>query len=468
MLFNSWTFLIFLSVVFFAYYLKIFRKVQVSILIIASLFFYSFEDPKLLLLLLSSAFINTYLSYIITYGSVTHKKFIATAGVSLNLLILCFFKYGVLLSEMVSQVSPWEFVLKLPLPIGISFFTFEGISLLIDVYSEKYHKREESVPASFKDHIKNTLFFISFFPHLVSGPILKAHEFLPQIKTKRFADIEWEFAIKKIVVGYFLKIVIADNLNDFTWYLGRTFFVGKSTITLITLLWGYSIQIFADFAGYSLIAIGLAALFGYRFPENFNFPYIATSFSEFWKRWHISLSSFLREYLYIPLGGNRRGAIRTHANLMATMVLGGLWHGSSLRFAAWGFFHGTLLVVERMINYKWRSNHLFIKKVFTGVIVFNLVSISWIFFKLTEINFVIEYFRQIINNVYVENDTGLIINITLYSLPVILYHLNYLLARNMSFYYPTLRKFEYVYYGFLVWMIVLNTGPSNSFIYFQF
>ncbi len=316
MLFNSSVFLLLLAVTFFFYYQKWLLKYQVLILIFSSLIFYAYNNPALLILLLFSAGINVTSSYYVAYGNPANRKVIATAGVVFNLLVLAFFKYSPLMARSLfaANSSIGEFLLTIPLPIGISFYTFEGISLLVDVYKEKRGENESLANISFKEHAQRTLFFISFFPHLVSGPILKAHDFLPQIKTKLFKDIDWAKCFKQLVLGYFLKMVVADNLKDYTFNIAFPYFEAYSAITLLTLLVGYSCQIFADFAGYSLIAIGLAQLFGYSLINNFNFPYISSSFQEFWKRWHISLSSFLMEYLYFPLGGNRKGKFRTYLN----------------------------------------------------------------------------------------------------------------------------------------------------------
>jgi len=331
MLFNSFAFLALLVMTWIAYYSVPSARIQIPILILASLVFYSYNQPILVFLLLFSVGINIVSSYYVTYGNVKHRKVFAIGGVVLNLGILAFFKYSPLFARTFFKGtnSIGEFLITIPLPIGISFFTFQGISLVVDVFREKYFKSREVVPVSFVEHAQRVMFFKSFFPQLISGPIVKAHEFLPQIGVKRIRDVQWERCFKSLVLGYFLKMVVADNLKDYTFWIAYPYFETKSTLTLLVMLFGYSCQIFADFAGYSLIAIGLARLFGYDFKDNFNFPYLSTSFKEFWKRWHISLSSFLMEYLYIPLGGNRKGRVRTYINLMITMILGGLWHGAA-------------------------------------------------------------------------------------------------------------------------------------------
>ena len=266
MLFNSFIFIGLLLVTFILYYLPIFNRLQIPVLIISSLIFYSYKQPILVLLLLLSVSINIISSYFVVYGAKRYKKLFAICGVVLNLSILIFFKYSPLFAKtfFYESSSFGDFLLTIPLPIGISFFTFQGISLVVDVYREKYFDNRDIVPKSFFDHSKRVLFFKGFFPQLISGPIVKAHDFMPQIKTKYFSEINWESAFKSLITGYFLKMVVADNLKDFTYWIVFPYFQNQSTLTLISMLFGYSCQIFADFAGYSLIAIGLAKLFGYN------------------------------------------------------------------------------------------------------------------------------------------------------------------------------------------------------------
>ncbi|MGG9972095.1 MBOAT family O-acyltransferase [Ferruginibacter sp. SUN002] len=358
-----------------------------------------------------------------------------------------------------------QFLINIPLPIGISFFTFEGISLVVDVFKEKYFEKKDALSKSIVTHGQRTLLFISFFPHLIAGPILKAHDFLPQITEKKIKAIQWETAFRNILLGYFLKLVVADNLKDFTYWMDFPYFQSRSSVTLIFLLIAYSCQIFADFAGYSLIAIGLAKLFGYNFNPNFSFPYISTSFSEFWRRWHISLSSFLKEYLYIPMGGNRKGKIRTYLHLMITMILGGLWHGAAWSYAIWGAFHGIFLAIERLLvdYFGTINNRLF--KVFKGFFVFACVTLIWLLFKLPNFSNVLGYLYCIKSNWYRGIDMDMIQFILLYSLPVFLYHFYYLLKPGYS---HVLKKYDHLVYGFLLFLIIFNSGSPGDFIYFQF
>ena len=353
MLFNSIEFVIFVILTSVFYYTTVLKPLQRIILIIASFVFYTSNQPVLLLLLLLSIAVNTITSYFVYRVKPTSKTLVAGLGVTSNLAILTFFKYSPLFGRTLFQDSSsvGEFLVSIPLPIGISFFTFQGITLLVDTLRTEEHLTTFNLPQkTFWEHALDTCLYIGFFPQLVAGPIVKAHDFIPQIVPKYFKDIDWTYCFQHLVTGYFFKMVVADNLKDFTFWISYPAFESLGSTTLLVMLYGYSMQIFADFAGYSLIAIGVAGLFGYRLPVNFNFPYIACSFSEFWQRWHISLSSFLKEYLYFPLGGNRKGRLRTYANLMIVMLLGGLWHGAAWSYMVWGGFHGLALAIERFFS----------------------------------------------------------------------------------------------------------------------
>lgn len=477
MLFTSQIFLVLLIFTFVLYYLPVLSRLQVYILIISSLIFYSYFQPALLILLLASILLNTVGSYFIFHGSSGYRKLILASCVAVNLLLLAFFKYSPLFSATFfgPESSIGMFLLTIPLPIGISFYTFEGISLLIDTirnndpeYKAKY---KFTVKKNFAGHFRDVSLFVSFFPHLISGPILKAHDFLPQIGSgKRFKNIDWEYCFKMLILGYFLKMCLADNLKEQTTYINYPNFLNVPSPVLIVMVFGFSMQIFSDFAGYSLIALGLAGLFGYTLNINFNFPYISRSFSEFWQRWHISLSSFLKEYLYFPLGGNRQGKVRTYVNLFIVMFLGGLWHGAAWSYAIWGTFHGLALAVERLfgdLGIKGKSTKIYsaLKMLF----VFVFVSFVWLLFKLPNVSYVGQYFVSI----YANKSIGLsvfwvrIIAYTfIYSLPVVFYHLYYLYKMNNQ--KNPFGKFEYLVYGVMLFMILTNSGVGGDFIYFQF
>jgi alginate O-acetyltransferase complex protein AlgI len=468
MLFNSWIFCIFVIITGFIYYLPFMKRFQLGILILASFIFYAFKHPEFLLLLIFSSLLNSIFSYIVISTNTKNRKLWAILGVVLNLVLLSFFKYGTLIySTFFSSINIGEWILAIPLPIGISFYTFQGISLLVDVFKNEKEVLSKNTNLNLFDYVRNTVFFISFFPHSVAGPIVKAHDFLPQIKPKYFNDIDWDHIFKTLVVGYFFKMVIADNLQNYTFFITYPYFLGKSTLTLIVMLFGYSCQIFADFAGYSLIALGIAAFFGYRLPTNFNFPYISQSFSEFWKRWHMSLSSWLKEYLYIPLGGNRKGKLLTYVNLMIVMFLGGLWHGAAWRFLVWGGAHGVALAGERFwYDYHGKpKNNSFWWQLIRIVFVFSVVSWAWLLFKLPELSQVVFYSKAILENIGMSADWERIGFIALYSMPVFLYHVWAFLKEKKV---VAALKAETFVYGLLLFLIIMNSGDANAFIYFQF
>ncbi len=367
MLFNSWEFLVLLAVTFALYYAPWSRgrhgkAWQVMIALVASVVFYGWEDPKLIGLLAISCVGNS----LATGRIILHKvagdeakvKHWTRLAVMMNLALLGVFKYLPFLAGMMPFLpAEWVVALKaIPLPIGISFYTFHGISMIVDVSRGEVTREGDALVSGgsksgrFAKGVRDIGFYLLFFPQLVAGPIVKAKEFWPQIAAKKFGDIPWKQVTRALIAGYFLKVFVADNLSEHTAYLatGRGVMAQGSPFNLVPLLYGYTFQIFADFAGYSLIAIGLAAMFGYRFPINFNFPYLSTSITEFWRRWHMSLSAWLRDYLYIPLGGNRKGPARTYVNLFLVMFLGGLWHGAEWKFALWGSLHGLLLALERL------------------------------------------------------------------------------------------------------------------------
>jgi len=405
------------------------------------------------------------------YGNQKNRKLIAVSGIVLNLAGLAFFKYSPLISQTLfsADSSVGHFLLKIPLPIGISFFTFEGISLVIDVWRDKKEDKTTTlVTPSLARHAQRTLFFISFFPHLIAGPILKAHDFYPQIAEKKFRNIAWESAFKTLITGYFLKMVVADNLKNFTFWIAYPYFEAYSTIDLCTMMFGYAVQMFADFAGYSLIAIGLAKLFGYNFQTNFYFPYISTSFKEFWSRWHISLSTFLMQYLYIPLGGNRKGKVRTYINLLLTMSIGGLWHGAAWNYALWGIFHGVLLAIERLVNDNIKTEVKLPKFVLVlkSFFVFTMFSAALLLFNLPDYKHIFKYFETMATNTTTQSTVKINMYILLYSLPVIIYHILYLYKDSKC--WQIVRKKEYVLYAIMLFFIITNSGTSGSFIYFQF
>ncbi|MFY7887373.1 MAG: MBOAT family O-acyltransferase [Spirosomataceae bacterium] len=463
MLFNSYPFVGFLLVTLFVYYLPLARRFQLLSLILASFYFYAFLKPILLVLLLASILFNTSVSWVLERNS--PKRWV-TLGVIFNLLLLCFFKYASLIAKTFIDESSSNdlssFILSIPLPIGISFYTFEGISLLVDSYRGKTSSTKVT-GKTFIEHLIETTHFVSFFPHLIAGPILKAHDFYPQIKTKYLKDIDWNSAFKNVVIGFFLKMVVADNLKEYTGYMSYPYFENLSSPTLIILMLGYSCQIFADFAGYSLIAIGIAKLFGYDLPTNFNYPYISQSFSEFWQRWHISLSTWLKEYLYIPLGGNRNGNNRTYLNLFLVMLLGGLWHGAGWNYAVWGMIHGVALGLERLLITSKEGATTWLKCLRVGM-VFLIVTIAWLFFKLPNFTQALLYIQKMGTNWHLPFIPGIReVYVLIFCMAVALYHLYYLWKGERQF-----PKLEMILLAIMLFFIMTNSGFQGDFIYFQF
>jgi alginate O-acetyltransferase complex protein AlgI len=357
----------------------------------------------------------------------------------------------------VTGVSVADFLLRLPLPIGISFFVFHNISLLVDLTRGDTKTQPD---------LTSVFLYVIFFPQLVSGPITRAQMFLPQIEKKRLSDVPLIEAAKWILTGYFFKLYVANNLNEMTAYMDFPLFETVRTQDKWLLVFLYSYQIYADFFGYTAIAIGLGLLFGYRLPVNFNLPYVSASFSEFWSRWHISLSSWLRTYLYIPLGGNRRGTARTYLNIMIVMGLGGLWHGAGLSYLAWGTMHGILLVLERAIfgnidlNPRWEA---IVRPARIGIVFF-CISMLWIFFKLPNLDHALAYLSGMFT-VNINPGQAKLFNslALLYSLPVIIQHL-----APRSLLETSRRRAEPYLYGLLTALMCVEAGPSTSFIYFQF
>jgi alginate O-acetyltransferase complex protein AlgI len=336
------------------------RAVRNAFLFLASLFFYWKTSGLFVLILVFSTVSDFYLGKLIHQaGRKGWKKFGVSMSVAVNLFLLSYFKYTYLFVdtvnrlfhldlEVVNHLALWSNHLTgshfdvsvILLPVGISFYTFQTISYTVDVYRGKVDPVR---------HILDFGFYVSFFPQLVAGPIVRASEFIPQLyKRYSLSMAEFGYALFMILKGLFKKMFIGDYiaLN----FVDRVFAnpTGFSGFENLAALFGYSLQVYVDFSGYTDIAIGVALLLGFRLPKNFNSPYKATSVGNFWKRWHISLSSWLKDYLYIPLGGNRKGRIMTDVNLMITMLLGGLWHGASWQFMVWGGLNGVGLVVYKL------------------------------------------------------------------------------------------------------------------------
>src|SRR5712671_1280577 len=379
MLFSTYTFLFqFLpaTVLAFAAARRHSPRAGIMVLAGASLFFYGAWRPVYLLLLVASIAVNFTLG--LRMEDPLRRRATGSLGVVLNLAVLCYFKYTNFIFDSLNVLTgaPLPFV-NIILPLGISFFTFQQIAYLVDVMRGARVER---------DIVSYTL-FVSFFPHLIAGPLVHHAEMIPQFKRGRSGRSALLAArgLAIFAAGLFKKVVIADNLAQFVTPVFAHLDAGGGVTTpwawLATL--AYSLQIYFDFSGYSDMAVGLALMFGIRLPVNFRSPYKATSIIEFWRRWHITLSRFLRDYLYIPLGGNRLGEQRRYQNLLVTMLLGGLWHGAAWNFVIWGGLHGIYLC----INHLWRAwrgdggQASMLAKGFCWAVTFFAVVIAWVFFR---------------------------------------------------------------------------------------
>lgn len=375
LLFNSSFFLFFFIAVLLIYPLIADRsKLRVWFLLLFSLYFYFKTSGIFILLLLATAFINYLLGSVIfrTQSKVGKRAWLMLSFIW-NLGTLGYYKYTNFFIETFNQIAGSSLpMIDIFLPVGISFFTFQTWSYTLDVFYGKLQPIR-----SFRDFA----FFVSFFPQLVAGPIVRASYFIPQIHKKLSLDEDTiARALILIFAGLIKKGVIADYIS--INFVDRVFdspmlFSGVENLIAV---YAYALQIYCDFSGYSDIAIGLAALLGFDLPINFNSPYKAATITDFWRRWHISLSTWLRDYLYIPLGGNRKGKTRQQMNLLATMLLGGLWHGASWNFVFWGGLHGVGLMFDKLwLSLKIANNR--IVKILSGIITFHFVCFSWIFFR---------------------------------------------------------------------------------------
>ncbi len=389
MLFNSFIFLVFLCVVLTGYYIARTRVLQNRFLLVASYFFYGWWDYRFLTLLLFSTTVDYFVARAISSsGHPERKKLLLSLSLASNLGCLGFFKYfGFFIDSAEQALAAVGFGADFPtlhiiLPVGISFYTFQTLSYTIDVY------RGQLKPT---DNFLDLALYVSFFPQLVAGPIERATHFLPQVLSPRKFDINQIVGgFFLIVIGFFKKLVIADRMSQIVDPAFSGIALPDDGISNWLFVYAFAFQVYGDFSGYSDIARGTAKLMGFELRMNFKAPYLSSNPSEFWRHWHISLSTWLRDYLYIPLGGNRDGEVATYRNLMLTMLLGGLWHGAGWPFVLWGAYQGILLAGHRLIESTQRSPRTQKSRAFLSgrpsaigktFLFFHLCCLGWLVFR---------------------------------------------------------------------------------------
>jgi alginate O-acetyltransferase complex protein AlgI len=383
MVFNSFSFILFflpISLLGFYYFSRKSRQWAAIWLIAASLFFYGSWDFRFIPILFTSILTNYYTCKRIISASAQYRKGWLAGAVAFNLLLLGFFKYANFFIVSVNDATANNIpLLNIILPIGISFFTFTQISLLVDAYHNKLQEL----------NFTHFLLFASYFPYIVAGPILHHQEMLPQFADPGNYQIKannFSIGVSLFVFGLAKKLLLADNLAS---AIGPVFADGNPQFFQAWIgMLAYTLQLYFDFSGYSDMAIGVSRLMGFQIPINFNSPYKATSVSDFWQRWHISLSRFLRNYLYIPLGGNRLGQFKRYRNLILTMLLGGLWHGANWTFVIWGGLHGLYLCVQHGWQYKMQKKYrqpTVFSNFLNRSITFVAVMVAWCFFRSSDV-----------------------------------------------------------------------------------
>lgn len=483
MIFNSIGFLIFFPVVMLIYFC-IPQKLKTYWLLVASYYFYMSWNVKYILLLFASTFI-TYMAAILIEHIREHKRLIVVGSFITNLSILVVFKYYNFFSDIISELCDnLGVMISIPrfdvlLPIGISFYIFQALGYTMDVYREEIKAERNFV---------NYALFVSFFPQLVAGPIERTKNLLHQIKEPHYFDEKRvAFGLQLMVWGFFKKIVIADKAAILVDTVYGNYHIYRGwELVIATIL--FAIQIYCDFSGYSDIAIGAAQIMGISLMHNFRQPYFSQSVSEFWRRWHISLSTWFRDYLYIPLGGSRCKPLRHYVNLMIVFLVSGLWHGASWTYVVWGGVNGGYQVIENLLKQKLGcrlSSVTFGGKVFRIIGTFILIDFTWIFFRADNLKAALEIIKRMfsVNNVWIFFDGSLgnmgldfkdlfvlFISLEILTVVGILQYCNvhireHISAQNIIFRYM-------IYIMSLVFIIIFGiygaAYDATSFIYFQF
>ena len=390
MSFNSIIFIfLFLPIALILYYL-VKKELRNGVLLLSSIIFFIWTGLDTIFIVLIISLLNFIYSYFMskhtetTRRSKRKKQILLSVALLTNISALIFYKYTNFFLENLSAINLTEnSTLKIIVPLGISYITFQQISYIYDIYSGKI---------DFENKLSNYLLYIMFFPKIVAGPITKYSEFLPQLKERNFSNEIFNTGIQKFSLGLGKKVIIASTLQTF---VDEVFLINPETINR-PILWlamlSYTLQIYFDFSGYTDMALGLGNMFGFELPENFNRPYISKSITEFWKRWHISLTSFLREYLYFPLGGSRKSYTRTLFNIFIIFFISGLWHGAAFTFIIWGMYHGILMVIEKIGLYKLLNK---LPSVISLAYTFLIINISWILFRATDLKYAKTFIQRL-------------------------------------------------------------------------
>ncbi|MCM8776217.1 MAG: MBOAT family protein [Candidatus Omnitrophica bacterium] len=476
MLFNTFTFAVFFVIVY-TLYLVLNHKWQNRMLLVASCIFYGAWDWRFLCLMFVSI-TTDYFCGMMIYDSNDEKKrkLFLRVNLFVNLFILGFFKYfNFFVTSFQDLLKVFGFKIHIPLlyiilPVGISFYTFQAMSYAIDIY-----RRRIKPTRNYLDYA----LFVTYFPQLVAGPIMRAETLLPQMLSERKFRLDWFYeGIYLILWGLYQKMFVADNLAK----IADSAFGAPppySGVTVLLGLYAFAFQIYCDFAGYSNIARGLGKCMGFDVMINFHLPYFSTSPSEFWRRWHISLSSWLRDYLYIPLGGNRKGTFATYRNLAITMLLGGLWHGAAWNFVIWGAYQGILLIVHRLLEpvlkkISWPQRSLMDRVWFVVRIVFffHLICLGWLAFRSRSFGQLLAMFQSLIFNFRISNpfETARTIQRLLAFLAVLVGLEIFQYAKNDPFIiFKAKWSVQMVFYFVLLYSLLLfGVTTGEQFIYFQF
>ena len=462
MVFSSIVFLFyFFAPVLAVYFLVPNRKIKNIILFAASIIFYAWGEPKYIFLMLFSAFFN-YISGIAIDRFEKHKKLCMVINIVVNIGLLVYFKYtNFVLSWFEALFPQGAPVLNVVLPIGISFYTFQALSYTIDVY-----RKDTKVQKSF---ISFGL-YLSLFPQLIAGPIVRYDDVAKQLDDRSHSGRKFMDGFSRFCAGLCKKVIIANSCGKI-WTMISTYEYSALPMSLAWLgILAYAMQIYFDFSGYSDMAIGMGKIFGFDFLENFNYPYVSRSVTEFWRRWHMSLGSWFREYVYIPMGGNRVGKFRWFINIMVVWMLTGIWHGAEWNFVFWGLYFGILLILEKLFLLKVFNKVGFIGFIYTTV----AVAISWVLFANTDVAGIMNYIKAMFNfnNIDILN-RDFIYNIQSFGLLFIIATVT-ALGWSKKLYSKIicgkLERLKYIFaiIGFVICVAYLVDDTYNPFLYFRF